>query len=374
MSARTWLSWWGPDSQNLNIALFPKIHVPMLMISGDADIFVSRAYQEQLRKAAVASPRVDSIILDGGVPHEFTGAETKAAGLAFDWLTGIGIHAMPRVSTRVVDLKIAGDSRPGVIYQPADPAVRKPLAVMLMPDFTDDVLLTPLDGIGPLLAKAGYTVLIPQDRGSGWPFYRAVASGVSSDQREWVKYLADQTHAPVAIVAHGWAGVMAPALLSASQATPVAGVALIEPPTSPRQFAANALGAEEYAKAVAQAEDAVKRGHGGTTMIIAPYKAPAPRKWITHMAAGFLSFWGPSAPPAPVPALRAASEPVLLIDAGKGRFLDHKTQSAMANQPGVTSLWYDRAANPFAAPDQLAADLTAWLDALPQSPARGSKK
>ena len=139
MNARTWLSWWGPNSKNRNIALFPKIRVPMLMISGDRDIFVSRAYQEELRLAATASPRVDSIILDGGIPHEFTGAEVKASTLAYDWLTGIGIGPQLRIETRVVDLKIGSDIRPGVIYQPVDPARRKPLAVILMADFARSV-------------------------------------------------------------------------------------------------------------------------------------------------------------------------------------------------------------------------------------------
>ena len=363
MNARTWLSWWGPESKQDNVALFPKIRVPMLLIAGDADIFVSRDYQEQLKKVAVASPRVDTIMLDGGIPHEFTGAETKAAGLAFDWLTGIGIHPLPRVSTHVVDLKIGYDTRPGVIYEPTDAALRKPTAVMLMPDFADDVMLTPLDAIGPRLARAGYTVLIPQDRGSGWPLYRAVASAVSADQRAWLKYLAERGHGRVAIVAHGWSGAMLPALIDGS--TPVSGVALIQPPDAPALFASDVLGPTEYARAVAQAEAAVKNGSGRTTMIIAPYRDPAAHRWINHMAAGFLSFWGPAAPSAPVPALVANGTPILLIDAGKGRFLSRDSQSAAAKQRGVQSRWLDRVTDPFAAPEALVSDLTAWLDTLP---------
>ena len=367
MNARTWLSWWGPESRNRNIALFPKIRVPMLMISGDGDIFVSKDYQEELRKAASASPRVDSIMLEGGVLHEFTGAEIKASGLAFDWLGDIGIRALPRVATRVVDLKIGGEIRPGVIYEPAAKAARKSTAVMLMPDFAEDILLSPLDAIGPRLARAGYTVLIPQDRGGGWAFYRAVASDVAADQRAWFHYLAKQVPSQgttqLAVIAHGWGGVMTPALLNASPT--VAGVALIQPPPAPTQFALNVLGSAEYAKAVAQAEDAVKRGDGGKTMIIAKYRDPAVREWITHMATGFLSFWGPSAPSAPVPALRAATKSVLLIDAGKGRWLPRKLQTSMAKDHGVTSLWYEQASSPFEQTDRLATDLINWLDALP---------
>ena len=366
MSARTWLSWWGPESRNRNIELFPTIRVPMLMISGDADIFVSRAYQEELREVAIASPRVDSIILDGGVPHEFTGAETKAAGLAFDWLTDIGIRPLPRITTRVVDLKIGAEIRPGVIYEPGNNAARKSIAVMLMPDFADDVMLTPLDAIGPRLARAGYTVLIPQDRAGGWGHYRSVASAVSADQRAWLNYLADQGQPQMAVVAHGWAGVMVPALLAGLAPPSLAGIALIEPPTAPAAFARNALGPEEYAEAVEQAEEAIARGEGGTTMIIARHQGSAEPKWITHMAAGFLSYWGPSAPAAPVPALQAAGKPLLLIDAGKGRFLRHEAQSALAQDQGVLSIWNERVSSPFAAPDQLATDLIAWLDALPQ--------
>lgn len=368
MDARTWLSWWGPDSRDRNILLFPKIRVPMLMISGDTDIFVSRAYQEALRKAAVASPRVDSIILEGGVPHEFTGAETKAASLAFDWLNSIGIHPSPRISTEVVDISIGGDLRPGLIYEPTDKAVRKPVSVMLMPDFADDVMLTPLDAIGPRLARAGYTVLIPQDRGSGWPFYRAVPNIVAEDQKAWFKYLADRGTGDVAIVAHGWAGVSVPAMMIAPPARPPVGVALIEPPTAPAQFAKDALGPEEYAKAVDQAQAAVKRGAGGTTMIVAKYRtngrAPAGRKWIMHMATGFLDYWGPSAPPAPVPSLRANARPVVLIDAGKGRFLGRDAQSALAKEQGASSIWYGGVSSAFDKPDQLTADLTTWLDSL----------
>jgi hypothetical protein len=368
MSARSWLSWWGPDSINRNLELFPKIHVPTLMISGDADIFVSRAYQEQLRRAATAAPRVDSIILDGGVTHEFTGAEAKAAGLAFDWLEGIGIRSLPRVATQVVDLKIGADMRPGVIFEPTDGKQRKSMAVMLMPDFTDDVLLSPLEAIGPLLARAGYTVLIPQDRGSGWHFHRSVAGAVSDDQRAWLKFLADRSHLPVAVVAHGWAGVMVPALQSGSASPSLAGVALIQPPPAPPEYARSVLGADGYAKAVDDAERAKARGAGGTTMIIARYASSGrtrpERKWLTHMATGFLSFWGPAGPAAPVPALRSTATPVLLIDAGKGRFAAREAQDATATKEGASALWYDGVAQPLDAPDRLAADLSAWLDEL----------
>ena len=374
MTASTWLSWWGPESTNRNIDYFPKIEVPILMISGDADIFVSRAYQEALRRAATASPRVDSITLEGGIPHEFTGAETKASALAFDWLADIGIRPLPRVSTRVVDLRFnAYDVRPSVIYEPTDTALRKPMAVMLMPDFADDVMLTPLDAIGPRLARAGYTVLIAQDRGSGWPFSRAVASGVTGDQQAWLKYLADQGHADVAIVVHGWAGVMVPALLAGPTAPRITGVALIQPPTAPSRFASDAVGPRAYADAVDQAEAAVKRGEGGTAMVIVPWRDPAAHRWINHMAAGFLSFWGPAAAGAPVPALRAAGKPVLLIDAGQGRFLARDVESAAAQKDGASSLWYDAVASPFDAPDRLAGDLASWLDGLLPKPPAASK-
>lgn len=372
MSARVWLSWWGPDSVDKNIDLFPKIHVPMLMISGDKDIFVNPAYQLELKKAAINSPRVDQFILGGGIPHEFVGGEAKAAALAFDWLADIGIRPSPRVSTHVVDLKLSAyDIRPGVIYEPADAALRKPIAVMLMPDFADDVLLTPFDDIGPRLAKAGYTVLIPQDRGSGWPLYRSVAGAVSADQRAWLKYLADQGHARVAVVAHGMAGVMVPVLLSPlPQGPSVAGVALIQPPSAPVAFAKDVLGEAQYSKAVADAEDAVKGGAGGTTMILAPYRSngrdPTTRKWLNYMAASFLSYWGPSAPAAPVPALLAAGEPLLLVDSGKGRFLGRDAQSALANGRKASSRWYEGEASPFDTPDQLATDIAAWLDGLPK--------
>ena len=117
-------------------------------------------------------------------------------------------------------------------------------------------------------------------------------------------------------------------------------MALIQPPPAPAQFAKDALGEQAYAKAVADAEAAVKRGDGGKTMIIAQYRKPGPRKWFNHMATGFLSFWGPSAPPAPVPLLQAAGTRLLLV-----------------NTP-----------NPFDDPDKLAADLVVWLDALPKKP------
>lgn len=334
MSARTWLSWWGPDSKQNNVALFPKIRVPMLLVSGDADIFVNRAYHEELRKAAVASPRIDAIMMEGGVGHEFTGAEEKASKLALDWLSEIGITPTPRVTTRIVDLKIGFESRPGIIYEPTILKARKPVAVMLMPDFAEDIMLSPLDAIGPRLARAGYTVLIPQDRGGGWAFYRAVANDVSIDQKAWLSYLSAQGQPNVAIVAHGWAGAMVPSLLS--DAPSLLGVALIQPPAAPAQFAKDALGAEAYAKALADAEAAVKSGDGGKTMIVVPYRKSTPRKWINHMASGFLSFWGPAAPPAPVPTLQAARMPLLLFDT----------------------------ARPFDRPDTLATDIANWLDEL----------
>ncbi len=365
MSASTWLSWWGPDSRQDNLALFPQIHVPMLMISGDADIFVSRAYQEQLREVATASPRVDAVMLDGGVPHEFTGSEDRAAGLAFDWLSEIGIQPSPRISTRVVDLQIGSALRPGVIYEPADPTVRKPLSVMLLPDFADDILLSPLNAIGPRLAKAGYRVLIPQDVGSGWGFSRATVDGVVAEQRAWMDYLAKDGAGPVAVIAHGLAGALVPNLLGAASDPRLTGAVLIEPPTAPAAFARSMIGETAYRASVVQAQDAVAHGAGATTMIIAPYlandEAADPHRWLSHMADGYLSFWGPSAPPAPVPALRTADRPVLMIDAGQGRFGDRAAQTAQARRTGAVSVWYDEVAQPFEASDRLVADLTDWL-------------
>ena len=98
-TARNWLNWWGPAAQTRNTVWFKDIHLPILLLSGDEDTFVTIPYMEELRDAAVNAPSVDLRWYEGGVGHLFQGARKEASQDTTDWLEDLGLGPRPAVTT-----------------------------------------------------------------------------------------------------------------------------------------------------------------------------------------------------------------------------------------------------------------------------------
>ena len=135
--------------------------MPLLLVSGDADAFVTKDYQNSLKAAAVQSPRVDSLWYEG-VDHIFTGARERAAEDAYDWLEEIGLGPRPRVSTQVVDARATdGMEQSGILYQPESGADLSRPAFMLLYGYSGDNMRSASRWLPVRLAQAGYSALAP---------------------------------------------------------------------------------------------------------------------------------------------------------------------------------------------------------------------
>ncbi len=362
MSAASWLSWWSPQSQNRNLGLFPLLRTPMLLVTGDADSFVTEAYQDELKRAAVDCP-VDTVMMRGGVLHEFTGAEEEAADLALDWLEGLGIGGGREVETELVDITLMdGQVRSGLVYSPAGDSPPAG-AVMLMCDYADDVLVNPIEWIAPRLARAGYLVLVPQDRGSGWHQYSSVLEEVAIDHAAWLDHLAARAHGPVALVGHGWGGAAAAALAAAARAGLVAGVALVSPNPSGADFARTIMGDAQYDLAVAEAMALTEAGQGRKAMVFGSgaLRGGEPHRFH-HIAEGFLSYWGPRSTSCE-DHLVEIDALVLMIDGGDGRLLGREAQDRLAARlgPRAKMEWFESQDFLETSRDALTNALVSWL-------------
>ena len=164
-TAATWLNWWGPAAQTRNSVWFAELNMPLLLISGDADVFVSKAYQDALKAAAVQSPRVDSLWYEGGIDHVFTGARDRAAQDAYDWLGEIGLGPRPPVRTQLVDTKTSdGLAQSGILYEPRGGGDTSKPAFMLLYGYSGDVMRSSSHWLSVRLAQAGHTALATRNR------------------------------------------------------------------------------------------------------------------------------------------------------------------------------------------------------------------
>ena len=166
-SAATWLDWWGPAARTRNSVGFAELDMPLLLVSGDADAFVTRDYQDSLRTAAVQSPRVDSLWYEG-VDHIFTGARERAAQDAYDWLKEIGLGPRARVSTQVVDTTATdGVEQSGILYQPDSGDDYSKPAFLLLYGYSGDNMHAASHWLPVRLAQAGYSALAGRNRAAG---------------------------------------------------------------------------------------------------------------------------------------------------------------------------------------------------------------
>ena len=85
-SAKTFLSYYGPDTNCRACLWMDKVRVPLLIVTHDVvDTVASPEMAEQLRTGAVNAPFVDFVNV-GESGHFYTGFEEKLIGFVVDWL------------------------------------------------------------------------------------------------------------------------------------------------------------------------------------------------------------------------------------------------------------------------------------------------
>ena len=85
-AARSWLSWWGPDSIATHAEHISKVDVPIMLLVGGLDQYSDKARMDELEAAATCAPDVYSKIYEG-CSHFFGGFEQAVASDVVDWLS-----------------------------------------------------------------------------------------------------------------------------------------------------------------------------------------------------------------------------------------------------------------------------------------------
>lgn len=393
-TAATWLNWWGPAADTRNSELFAKLEMPLLLVAGEADIYVSNDYLASLKAAAVNSPRVDTIFYSGGVDHIFMsdrdradqgakdwhegigigahrGSDEQSGGLAvqsgegetlsgrdraaqdaFDWLEDIGLGPRPRVSTQVVDSFSAdGVEQSGILYRPAGGGRRSQVAFVLLHDYAGNAMSDSGQWLSVRLAQAGHVALAPRSRAAGAASFSALFADVSQDIAGWVDYLEGRGFDRVILIGEGWGGIGATFYKVATGDSRVMGIAYIDPTPDAPDWARQGLGSETYKRLIAEAQGMVAAGNGERRMIFARGELPPPAPaGITHdwhqTASSFLSEWGPGAQTVHTSQIRKLRIPVLALARSGNNHVDLSDLQEFAEAAGGEAdyAWYERGA------------------------------
>ena len=100
-TARSWLSWWGPDSIATHVEHISKVDVPIMLLVGSLDQYSDKARMDELEAAAIRAPAVFNKIYEG-CSHFFGGFEQTVASDVVDWLSGRIQGGGPPVTSDVV--------------------------------------------------------------------------------------------------------------------------------------------------------------------------------------------------------------------------------------------------------------------------------
>ena len=359
-TAKVWLNWWGPAAQSLNTSAFPLLRVPMLLLSGDDDIFVTQEYMSGLKRSAKASPRVDILWYTGGVDHGFNPIQDKVVEDTAKWLADIGLEPRPRISLQLVDTRASDKRRlSGILYSPAAGMNKQGPAFVLLHGFTSDVLgsssraalavpsSTPWVGVG--LAQEGYTALAIHTRVSGLRNQMTnIFEEIALDIKAWIDYLEELGFSEVILEGHSFGGIRSSYYMSTTHDPRVKGIAYLAPTRDAPDWLARSAGKEKYDQMVAEARAAVERGEGSTHLIRAEFFMPPPAPpdkvpfEIFQYADSFLSTWKPGSNTVHTEKIPEVGVPILLLAGSKDVFVTEEYMQHLSKiaQDGADYVWY----------------------------------
>lgn len=325
-TARNWLNWWGPAAQTRTTVGFGQLSVPLLLLSGDEDTFVTMPYMEELKAAAVKAPRVDLRWYDGGVGHLFQGARDEASKDTSDWLKEIGLGPRPAVTTRFVDTRSAsGRDRSGVFYAPADGSGADKPAFMVVYGYGGDIMWSSNHWLCVRLAQAGHACLAGQTGGSGPNITRTTLESEMPDFAGWTDWLANQGYDKVVMAGHSWGGIRISHYMATAQDPRVAGMVYLAPTRDAAERLEQGMGSDAYDAIVTEAQAITDAGENNIVIAefdMAPPAPPNSRVIRPQTATSFLSHWGPDANTVHTKEIRKIKVPVLSIAGSKDPFVD----------------------------------------------------
>ncbi len=349
-TAENWLRWWGPTAQMSNSILMAQLKVPQLMLAGDADLYVTRAYMGKLKAAMIHSPRVDTIWYTGGVDHMFDPIHDRVAADTAQWLETIGYGARPPVVTRLVDTK-ASDGRPtsAVLFTPAAGAdLSKPVFVLLH-GWADDVYGSQR-WLGAGLAQRGYAALAISDRTAGLKNQESDQfEDITLDLKAWIDYLDKLGYHSIVGEGHSFGGIRFSYYATTAKDARLKGIVYLAPTRNAPEWLRDAIGQQKYDAVVAEAQEAVSQGKGNEHLIDLHIFMPPPAEAgkvpfeIVQYAKSFLSTWGPNAATEHIPRIAQIHLPTLSLAGSKDVFVSREYMEEFTKAAGgpAESVFYD---------------------------------
>ena len=379
----SFLDWFGPTAKTSLSANVAGIDRPMLMLAGEQDPLVPKGRLEELKAVAFISPRVD-IKYYPGVGRVFEGVRDEVVADTLAWLTDIGLPPITKIKTEVVDVTAPGGaSLAGVLYSPTNGADPSKPAFMLMHSWTSDVMRSSNHWLGVRLAQAGYVALAFQHRSSG---YRGIVRGtlenLPQDFNTWADFMAARGHDTLIGGGHGVGGLWWSYYLSETQDPRVKAMVYLAPARDMPQHARTGMGEDLYARAVLEAQEAVRDGEGTTHLIDYPFPQagypddprqpmflPPPGSGFTYYYAdSFLSYWGPNSKAVHTERVAEFEVPILALGGSRDPFMQNAfliefTEAAAGPAKYVFYGGPSGAAHSFAGYEgRVVSDILTWLE------------
>lgn len=381
----SFLDWFGPTAKTSLSANIAGIDRPMLMLAGDADPLVPKGRLEELQAVAFISPRVD-IKYYPGVGRVFEGVRAEVVADTITWLADVGLPPSNAVKTALVDVDSDDDrTLSGLLYAPAGGENKTQPVFMLMHGWTSDVMRSSTHWLGVRLAQAGYTALAFQHRSSG---YRGVVTGtleaIPPDMEAWVQAITARGYGSVIGVGHGVGGLWWSYYMSERRDPRVKALAYLSPTPDMPRHARIGMGEDLYARAVLEAQEAVRDGEGSMHLIDYPFPQaaypddprqtmhlPPPGSGFTYYYAdSFLSYWGPNSKAVHTARVADVEVPILALGGSRDPFMQNAylikfTEAAPGRAKYVFYGGPQGAAYSFEGyEDRAAADVISWVEQL----------
>ena len=334
----SFLDWFGPTAKTSLSANMAGIDRPMLMLAGEEDPLVPKGRLEELQAVAFISPRVD-IKYYPDVGRVFEGVRDEVVADTLAWLIDIGLPPVTKINTAVVDVTAPGGlTLSGVLYTPTGGMDATKPALMLMHGWTSDILRSSNHWLGVRLAQAGYTALAFQHRSSG---FRGIVQGtlesVPQDINTWIDFMTAQGFGTIISAGHGVGGLWWSHYLSESQDDRIKAMIYLAPTRDMPLHARTSMGEGFYARAVLEAQEAVRDGEGMTHLIDYPFPQagypddprqpmflPPPGSGFTYYyAESFLSYWGPNSKAVHTARVGEFDVPILALGGSRDPFMQN---------------------------------------------------
>ncbi len=382
----SFLDWYGPQAKTSLTAYMAGINRPLFLASGAQDATVPKGRLEQLGGASARAPKPE-IKYYPRTGHGFAGVRDVLIDDTVGWLAGLGITPVAQITTRLVDVTTRdGAALTGVLYAPANVArAKNKPAFLLAHGWTSDIMRSASHWLGRRLAQQGYTTLAFQTRSSG---FRGVVAGkledVTADIAPWVDFMEKGGYGPLVAAGHSVGGLWFSYYLNQTKDDRIKGAVYLAPSRNLPDYARLAMGEDRYARAVLEAQEAVRDGNGGTHLINVAFPQAAydedPRQpmylsipgagFTYYYADAFLSYWGPNSKAIHKPLVATLDIPVLALGGSRdpfmqGAYLIDFTEAAGSEAAYIFYGGPDGATNSFDGYEsRVVDDMAAWLQKI----------